>query len=237
MNAIEGFTDERNKTWCIHCGKWIAGLEVTRDHVPSRSLLRKPYPPHIPWVAVCQPCNGGFSLDEEYLSAFLGCVLAGSTVPDRQSDSRVSRILSRSERLRAQLEKVKTEYTTCAGETRFLWSPEQARIERVILKNARGHAFFELGEPIMTEPAHIRALPLEYLTNEQRDEFENVDPGDFWPEVGSRMMTRSLKGEDLLDGWVIVQDGVYRYSAVQNGAMLVRSVMAEYLATEVYWSA
>ena len=68
------------------------------------------------------------------------------------------------------------------------------------------------------------------------DGFENIDMGSGWPEVGSRMMTRVLTGQDLLGEWVIVQDGVYRYSVVQQGVMLVRTVLFEYLATETYWT-
>ena len=49
------------------------------------------------------------------------------------------------------------------------------------------------------------------------------------------MMTRVLTGHDLVDGWVVVQDGSSRYSVVQEGRILVRSVIAEYLATEVFW--
>ena len=49
------------------------------------------------------------------------------------------------------------------------------------------------------------------------------------------MMTRVMTGQDLCDGWVVVQDDVYRYGVAQCGVMLVRSVLFEYLATEVYW--
>jgi hypothetical protein len=49
------------------------------------------------------------------------------------------------------------------------------------------------------------------------------------------MMTRVVRGQDLSRGWVIVQDGVYRYALEQQGIMLVKSVLFEYLATEVHW--
>jgi hypothetical protein len=93
MEHIEEFVDQRQKGWCVHCARWIGELESNRDHVPSRSLLRKPYPKNLPTVAVCTSCNEGFSLDEEYLAAFLGCVLTGSTDPERQDNPSVRRIL------------------------------------------------------------------------------------------------------------------------------------------------
>jgi hypothetical protein len=127
------------------------------------------------------------------------------------------------------------EYKTVGGETRLLWTPEQDRVSRIVLKNARGHAFFEYGEPMLAEPDHVWAAPLETLTATQRTEFENVDMGQSWPEVGSRMMTRVMTGQDLSGAWVIVQDGHYRYAVAPEGTILVRSVLHGYLATEVCW--
>src|SRR5690606_35418047 len=96
----------------------------------------------------------------------------------------------------------------------LVWMPETERVNRVIVKNARGHAFYEYGEPMLREPDEVWAAPLESLTAAQQDAFENIQGDGMlagWPEVGSRMMTRVMTGQDLRDGWVIVQDGVYRY--------------------------
>lgn len=237
MKNIEEFVDERQKAWCVHCGQGLAGLETSRDHIPSKTLLLKPYPANLPVMEVCKGCNAGFALDEEYLAAFLGSVLAGSTDPGSQVHVSAGRILQKNLTLRVRIEKAKLEYRTRDGETRFVWKPEAERINRVILKNARGHAFYEFGEPMLDHPRHVWAWPLKSFTTDQRADFENVDLGAGWPEVGSRMMTRVVTGQDLADGWVIVQDGVYRYAVMQTGLMLVRTVLFEYLATEVYWDA
>lgn len=236
MEHIEELVDERHKTWCIHCGRNLACLVVSHDHVPTKALLRKPWPPELPVVDVCKSCNEGFARDEEYLVAFLGCVLSGSAELDAQSDPTVRRILQRNERLRAHIERSRTSYQTLFGETRHMWNPEQARIERIVLKNARGHAVFEFGEPMLQAPHHVWWLPLLALTRTEREEFEDAEAGSVWPEVGSRMMTRWLTGQDLSAGWVIVQEGVYRYSVSCDSGMRVRTVLSEYLATEVWWS-
>lgn len=236
MDQIEEFVDERQKGWCVHCARWIGEVESNRDHVPSRSLLRKPYPENLPTVPVCKSCNERFSSDEEYLAAFLGCVLTGSTDPEHQANTRVQRILERSPSLRKRIENGRVESRTLFDEeTRVVWTPEHERIERVILKNARGHAYFEFGEPMLDAPARVLFGPLQLLSAEDRARFEDVQGGSFWPEVGSRMLTRVLTGQDLFDGWVIAQDEVYRYAVVQQGRLLVRSVIEEYLATEVLW--
>lgn len=236
MDQIKEFVDDRQKSWCLHCGCGIASLEINRDHVPSKSLLQKPYPDNLPVVPACKACNEGFSLDEEYLVAFLGCVLTGSTEPEGQRIQKAQRILGENTALRTRIERAKTEYRTQGGETRCIWTPETERVNRVILKNARGHAFFEYGEPMLAEPSHIWSAPLETLTAQQREDFENIDMGSGWPEVGSRMMTRLMTGQDMSGGWVVVQDDTYRYGVAQQGVMLVRSVILEYLATEVFWS-
>ncbi len=92
---------------------------------------------------------------------------------------------------------------------------------------------------MLAEPEHVWAVPLEAMTTAEREVFEDGESKGAlvgWPEVGSRMMTRVVTGQDLCDGWVVVQDGVYRYCVEQYGAMRVRTVLFEYLATEVSWS-
>jgi hypothetical protein len=64
------------------------------------------------------------------------------------------------------------EYETPGGGTRLLWTPESDRINRVVVKNARSHAFFEYGEPMLEEPQHVWTAPLEALTPDQRADFD-----------------------------------------------------------------
>jgi hypothetical protein len=76
------------------------------------------------------------------------------------------------------------------------------------------------------------------MTATERQDFEGRNDEAslaLWPEVGSRMMTRLVTGEDMAGQWVVVQKGVYRYSVQQAEGLLVRSVLWEYLATEVQW--
>jgi len=237
MDQIEEFTDGRQKSWCIHCGAWLTDNKTTRDHVPSKGFLVAPYPENLPVVDVCNSCNGSFSHDEEYMIAFIGAVLAGSVASSSRLHPTAERILNRNDKLRERIEKTRTTYETPTGETQITWRPEQDRIDRVILKNARGHAFFELGEPLTVAPEHVWSVPLVALSTDQRAAFEDISPGQFasWPEVGSRMMTRLCTGQDFEKGWVIVQDGIYRYAVCQTGGVLVRTVLFEYLATEIYW--
>lgn len=235
MRNIKEFSDDRQKAWCLHCARTLAERTCNRDHVPTKSLLRHPYPKNLPVIEICSDCNSSFARDEEYFVAFLSAALSGSTDPDKQLHPRAARIFEAQSSLRARIEKSAQRYTTLGGEEKVHWMPDNRRIERVVLKNARGHAFYEFGEPMLEQPKHVWATPLIALTNEEREEFSSMPLTGCWPEVGSRMMTRTMTGEDMDGSWVCVQDGVYSYGVSQVGTMLVRSIIFDYLATEVYW--
>ncbi|HPQ50231.1 MAG TPA: hypothetical protein PKZ89_00975, partial [Alphaproteobacteria bacterium] len=123
-------------------------------HVPSRAFLVKPYPSNLPQIEVCQACNESFSKDEEYFSAFLSCVLSGSTSPEGQSNNRAKRILERSPKLRARIENSKR-INKLGNDIQIVWQPEEERISNIVIKNARGHAYYEFGEPMLNPPVCV----------------------------------------------------------------------------------
>jgi hypothetical protein len=88
---------------------------------------------------------------------------------------------------------------------------------------------------MLNEPIGVWSSPLCGMTNDERRKFEDADMGNGWPEVSSRMLTRVLTGQDLDGAWVVVQPNVYRYAVAQDDGIMVRSVIREYLATEVRW--
>lgn len=207
--------------------------------MPSKVFLDEPYPANLPEVDVCAPCNQGFSLDEEYLACLLECAVCGSTDPDELGRPKVQRILQKSAPLRSRLERAKREADTNGGGKLIVWAPEDARVRNVILKLARGHALFELNEPMLDEPDHLSFTPIHLMPNDDRRRFEDSPiKGSFavWPEVGSRAMQRLISGEDLSDGWVVVQEGRYRYQAVVGGFVSVKIVLREFLAVETIWN-
>lgn len=68
------------------------------------------------------------------------------------------------------------------------------------MKNARGHGFFEYGEPMLDEPDAVLFMPIPAMRHDELREFEDV-PQTVWPEVGIRMMTRVMTGQDLEGAW------------------------------------
>jgi hypothetical protein len=98
---------------------------------------------------------------------------------------------------------------------------------------------FERGEPVTDPPVTITGVPLSTMSEQVRDRFERgALSGNFagWPEVGSRLMQHIATGHDMVGSWIIVQPEHYRYSLEEDDGIVVRSVIWNYLATEVRWS-
>jgi hypothetical protein len=226
MRQIRSFADRRHAERCAYCG---GGGVRTRDHVPSKVLLDAPLPENLPVVPACAACNASFAADEEYVACLIECARAGSTDPDALARANIGRILSERPALRARLEKG---WTTQSGRWRRL-SAEEARVRKIVLKLARGHAAYELGEPQRDKPNSLNFMPIDSMTRDQRTAFETVPVSSIWPEVGSRAMQRVAGGEC---GWMAVQEGRYRFVAAAGGRAIVRMVLSDYLACEVIWN-
>lgn len=240
MKQLHDYSDDRARGWCVHCGEDLEEEETNRDHVPTKALLRRPFPESLPIVEVCSECNRGFSLDEEYVVAFLATVVSGSTEVDSALFPRAAGALRHSEELRRRIQDSRVEGTEDH------WEPELARIERVMVKNARGHWLYETGEAVSDAPASVLVRPISLMSEEEFGEFcsdqSSGDSFDLWPEVGSRSMQRAVDHwakqqiNETEDSWVEVQSGVYIYSCVSPSHLdRVRMVIYDYLTAEILW--
>jgi len=242
VDQLKDYADSRLIVGCIYCG----GLEETRDHVPSRVFLDAPFPENLPVLPACGPCNSGFSLDEEYLACLIEAAVAGSTDPAHIRRPRVAETMRRNAALRSRIEAAKR-----VIDGRLAFDPETARIQNVVLKLARGHAAYELSASRRERPTGLSCWPLEVMTPEARESWETSHVQQMFGEVGSRGLQRMLvtqftlrseTGETttvelLLNDWVDVQDGRYRYLAIDDlGEVRIKIVIGEYLACDVSWT-
>lgn len=232
MRKVQNFGDDRNKGTCVHCG----GPNETRDHAPSVVFLDDPLPPDLPASPSCASCNQGFSNDEAYLACLLECVIAGSADPTQIEREKIAGLMRRRPSLTADLASLRREER---GQT--IYSFDQRRVERVILKLARCHVAFELNEPRTDDPEYIWFAPLSTMSQEARDTFEGRNEGfSVWPEVGSRAIQRLLVFDGTAfvedNGWLEVQEGRYRFRPLVDEGIGVRIVLREYLACEVRWA-
>ncbi|MFF0710131.1 MULTISPECIES: hypothetical protein [Gordonia] len=222
---------------CLHCDQEL-DAKPTRDHVPSRGLLTRPYPENLPTVGICAECNNRFSDDERYLFLLLDCVLSGSADASEQSDPRAAERLRQAPKLANRIADQQVLTLPFEDDTVW-WEPESARVDTVIVKNARGHVMLKTGAPLHRAPDSVAFSALSVLTDDQRQAFErgshDATSPPLLPKLGTRALVRAFT-PDVVDGWVVVQRGRYRF-AIDNepSATRVRSVIREYLATEVIW--
>ena len=241
MDQLTDFADSRLINGCIYCG----GAPDTREHVPSRTFLEKPYPENLPVVGCCNECNKSFSKDEQYVVCLLESVLAGSTDPDKIRRAPVARAMRRAPALRSRIESAITR-----KDDWIEFAVEADRLNRVMLKLAKGHAVFELSEVFRSDPSHFWCGPLATIPPEELENFEAPHLQEVFGEVGSRNLQRlavvqvQLRSEDgenkplglLMNDWIDVQNGFYRYLAIsESGGVSIRIVIADYLACEVIW--
>ena len=72
-----------------------------------------------------------------------------------------------------------------------------------------GHALFELGLPLLSDPAYVGFSPILVMSDEQKAHSQSEPESMLWTEVGSRMMQRMVIGDLQPGGWVEVQPGTY----------------------------
>jgi len=129
-------------------------------------------------------------------------------------------------------------------------SVDSPRVENVLLKLARGHAVFELSTTLRAEPHHFAWKPIASMSQHELEDFDAADVVDLYGEVGSRGMQRlqivRLDGESpsgtpesfglIVNDWVEVQEGRYRYLATSFGSgVRIKLIIGDYLACEVIW--
>ena len=241
MEQLQDYSDERLLLGCIYCG----AQGNTREHIPSRVLLDKPYPENLHVVEACRPCNNGFSKDEEYLACLIEAVIAGSTDPAEIERPSIAALLKRSITLRSRLDSCKT-----VENGRPVFTVEHERVGRVLRKLARCHAAYELKQECREEPVSAWWQPMEMLSEPFLEQFNAPHAIQTYGEIGSRGMQRlrvaeiklaGLSGGEgslhlVLNDWVVVQEGRYRYQAIDDlGLVRVKIVISEYLVSEISW--
>lgn len=235
MDPRHLFMDERLTGMCVYCG----AKPETRDHVPSKVLLDKPYPEDLPVVGACKECNENFSLDEQYVACFLECVRCGTVEPSGLQRPKIKRILTENPKLKDRIGACQRKDD--AGN--LLWYPEIDRLRKIVLKLARGHLAYGI-YPEFKDPVEVAFAPLSNLSDEERVAFEDVPfrKVDVVPEIGSRgflhvfvVESSGEKSVAYVDHWIVVQPGQYRYVVIVKGGILVKLVLGEYLACTVSW--
>ena len=120
-----------NKTQCIYCTE----LASTKEHVPPKVLLEKPFPPNLITFPACAACNRSFSLDEEYLLVLLSQIGTCLSLENKIAEGGcVDRALKSSPRLDERI--IRSLKTGDDGVVYIV--PEHQRVNRILGKIALG---------------------------------------------------------------------------------------------------
>lgn len=232
MQFISDYSDERLKDYCIYCNALLTEQEASREHIPSKVFLDKPYPENLFVAWVCKACNNSFSSDEEYAAAILGVMMSGSPDPENQIWDGTKRILSYQTKLREQIRKgCKLDAEGRFFDIKF----NENRIENVLAKNAKALALYMISEPLYDEPSHISWQFLTELSEEEKQQFEHIPAPIFFQEVGSRMMMLQNTEGELIGHWTEIQKDPFRFALMWDGPIIVRMVFEEFPFVEVVW--
>lgn len=179
MKDYQTFSDKRLDGSCYSCGSSEAS---TRDHVPPKALLDKPFP-FLAVVPSCEPCNRGFSLDEEYVVCAIEVAACGSPDPTQFVRERVARAVQRSPALATRLNE------EFRAEPSLGIQPDWRRFERVFQKVSRGLLLYETSTHAADRDLHLHFTAFDDVQHTLWDQIEDSDT-TLLPEVGSRQLHR-----------------------------------------------
>jgi hypothetical protein len=223
------FSDERLRGFCVYCGDQPSSA----DHVPARVFLDEPHPETARVVDACAKCNSGASLDEQFVACLIESVVCSSTDSARLEREKVRRTLSHAPLLGQMIARGRSP-DLLGGLNWNITSEQYVRVERVVVKLARGLIAYEESNPQLDDPEHVSIRPLVAFGDAEREEFEGRAAkrvAHRSPEVGGRAFIRAW---ELSDGspWIVVQPDRFRYRV--DGTE-VRMVLRGYLACIVAW--
>lgn len=225
--------DKSLENGCVYCGK----PANTREHIPSKAFLSKPYPEDLATIPACFDCNNGFSEDEKYVSCFLD-VLKEAVYQGYTRRLETAQRLEMDEKLKSILD---AQIKKC--DERLTYTLDENRLCRILVKLAKGHAGFEM-DHISFEDTDIKVW-YNFIFNMPEsavDDFEEIPQTEIAPEVGSRGCITPFVVQNIETGeafgfmlWNDVQENQYRYQVSYNeaGGICVKIVIYEMLYCRV----
>lgn len=178
---------------CVYCGS----NATTRDHVPPRFLLDRPFPPNLHTVPSCASCNQGASLDEQYLLTLLGQVSHSPLIISKAANGgSIAKTLERSPGL---FSRIFDSFEFDEDDGRMLIRPEMQRVNAVIRKIATGLFVLRYGRV----PASTSVGPVGVYQSNAND--------DHLPYFITKFTERFGRKQ-----WRIVQPDVFSYIFVRD---------------------
>ena len=196
----------KTSRFCIYCGR----RANSRDHVPPKCLLERPFPENLSTVPACQECNRGFALDEEYFRVVLAST---STKPLLEVKVTEGGVVDRAFEMSQNWDASVIHALRVDAEDRVLLATQEGRLARVIAKIAAGLYFLRYGQIVnlhRLEP--VRAFPCG-------------PPEDQRPW---QLLACMVGGDFRFKRWSLVQENVFSSIVVRDSEWKMWCVMNFY---------
>lgn len=225
MDFYNNYAEEKLSECCFFCG----GNLETKEHIPSKVFLDKPYPERLYTLDICYKCNNSFSLDEEYLASLIECAKCNTLNVEELERESIKKTLKHSpallNKISNSLNKINDKLTINLNDN---------RLKNICLKLSKGHIFYDFSVSLQDVNYHAEFFVLPSLSSDERNLFEAVYELTKYPEVGSRASNRICLTPNNICflNWNIIQDIRYRYYVNYDNCYRVKIVINEYLACE-----
>lgn len=229
--------DAENR-YCIYCGR----KADSREHLPSRIFLDKPYPENLDIAPACLRCNTGLSRDEQ----FVACLIEYWKSKISEEPIERVKILKTIERTPSLLKRI-TDMFNQNGSIKSEYEQEFIqRIKNIAAKLVIGHTLYDLSEffehHLCEEEKNneknliiisdVNFAFINNLSDETIRKFNAPVETSVMPEIGSREFMNTLiqnEQDSFRYYWRVVQQNNYRYLASPE---TVRIVIRETLYIE-----
>jgi len=220
---------------CIYCGEEAK----TREHIPSKAFLTKPYPDNLGIVPACFKCNNSFSKDEIFLSILIEKLKHRYYGRKYIITDEFARRVEKNRKIESEIDKAIDENKLDGFYKRIL---------NIIFKLSIGHAVFEVSEGYCIKKRTIDFSFLNQISKENLEEFllPFIISDELLPEMGSRAYERirvvdielatvtdeeqKLNVRMLMLDWVDVQISKYSYTSYRFGnEIIVKLIINEFL--------
>lgn len=207
---------------CLYCGSEAD----TKDHVPPKLLLERPFPPNLSTVPSCKKCNQSFSKDEQYFLVAMSQVGFVETLKSKLDDGGVvDRALTRSPGFD---ERIVNSLRVDENGMVYL-EPEIERFDRVSLKVAYGLFFITYQAYPSYELTEVSVFHGHQIPSALAALIQGSILSDVWPAVGSPAFKKAVLDFEReqcwyqSQHWITVQNDVFAFMfrKVQNRLLCI----------------
>jgi len=155
----------KNKNICVYCNN----IANTKEHVPPKCFLDKPFPFNLKTVPACGDCNKSYSKDEEYIMYLADYLFSVEYANGDFTRKRVESTFNHSDKLENRM--INSLKVDNNGEIYF--DIESERVTLIIEKISIGLLFLHYNDKKIVSKSNFICIPM--LSQQQKWEYENIN--------------------------------------------------------------